>query len=136
MKSSLSPPSPLRTPHRSSALHSPMDVFRRRGLLCSSGVSPGGNRSQQESTTHGDGLARATKINTIQQSQQKSAKVSKISPGPPAQSAKVIKNHHKSSEIITGTRPQSSKIINSQHSWFWFVNRLEFFSDQTARIGT
>jgi hypothetical protein len=90
-----------------------MDVFRRRGLLCSSGASPGGNRSQQESTTHGDGLARATKINTIQQSQQKSAKSVPVHQRSQQKSAKIITNHHKSSEIITGTRPQSSKIIKS-----------------------
>ena len=58
----------------------------------------------------------STEINTIQRSQQKSAKVSKIRPSPRAQSAKVSKNHHKSSQIIRNhhrSGPQSSKIINS-----------------------
>jgi len=60
----------------------------------------------------------STEINTIQPSQQKSAKVSKISPGPRAQSAKVSKSHHKSSQIITGldrSHQKSSIIIKSHH---------------------
>jgi hypothetical protein len=85
---------------------------------------------------------RSTEINTIQQSQQKSAKVSKISPGQRAQSAKVSKNHQKSSEIITGldrSHQKSSIIITnhqSQHVSLWFLNSVQYSSEQTAGIGT
>ena len=68
----------------------------------------------------------STEINTIQQSQQKSAKVSKISPGPGVQSAKVSKNHQQSSEIITGldrSHQKSSIVIKNHHFLPWFVNR-------------
>ena len=57
------------------------------------------NKRQQKSTTQaGAGLVptqqTSTKINKYQQSQQKSAKVSKIIAGPRAQSAKVSKSQH------------------------------------------
>jgi hypothetical protein len=77
------------------------------------------NKSQQKSTTHGRGiLAEATNINRNQHNSTESAKVSKISPGPGAQSAKVITNHQKSSEIITGldrNHQKSSVVIKSHH---------------------
>src|SRR5216684_3677199 len=93
--------------------------FTRRPLTCgrisaariafAARASPGGNKSQQESTSHGgEGLGRgnkhqqkSTQFNRVSKSQQKSAIVSK-----------------------------------SQHVLVWFVNSSEFFSEQKAGIGT
>jgi len=100
----------------------------RIGLACIE--LKGKNKSQQRSNNSGrEGLVTtqriSTEINKNQQSQQKSAKVSRNRRRYPGQSAKVSKNHHKSSEIITGLGP-----------WGWFVNRLQFFFVQNSAIGT
>jgi len=69
----------------------------RIGLACIE--LKGKNKSQQRSTTQGGKVW--SRHNEYQQKSTESAKVSK--------------NHHKSSEIITGLRSQSSKIINNHH---------------------
>jgi hypothetical protein len=78
------------------------------------------NKSQQKSTTHGKedlGLRQqiSTEINTIQQSQQKSAK-----------SVPVPERSQQTSAIVS----------KSQHVSLWFVNSVQCSSEQTARIGT
>jgi hypothetical protein len=95
------------------------------------------NKNQQ--LTAGDVLAEATNINRNQQKSTESAKVSEISPGQRAQSAKVSKNHQKSSEIITGldrSHQKSSTIITNHHVSLWFLNSVQCSSEQTAGIGT
>jgi len=84
------------------------------------------NKNQQ--LTAGDFLAEATNINRNQQKSTESAKVSK--------------NHQKSSEIITRldrSHQKSSIIITnhqSQHVSLWFLNSVQCSSEQTAGIGT
>jgi hypothetical protein len=79
------------------------------------------NKSQQRSTTQGWGGIGpdTTNINKNQQSQQKSAKVSKISPGPEAQSAK-ISNSQQKSACFALVRKQLAVFLKT-NSGYWNI---------------